>query len=168
MEEKIKFLLNALFELKEKISQEKDPVLLNGYNSTVTVRFDSLESTLEDAALNWMLLQIESYLGLLTSRRCTNIKVWKTITTWKEFDVYFLIQAKGKSVPQFALKTYIIFPKKDECQFKLEDWSDGIRGHVNGRIITTNNQFRCLEVANQPNAPRPELEYPRQDYQIQT
>ncbi len=157
MEEKIKFLLNALFELKEKKSQETDSVLLNGYNSTITVRYDSFVSTLEDAALNWMLLQIESYLGLLTSRKCTNIKVWKTITTWNEFDVYFHIQAKGKSVPQFALKTYIIFPKKDECQFKLEDWSDGTRGYVNARIITENNsKFRCLEVPNQPNDPRPE------------
>jgi hypothetical protein len=105
---------------------------------------------------------------LLTSRKCINIKVWKTVSSWNEFDVYFHIKATGKSAPEFALKTYIIFPKKDECQFKLEDWSDGIRGHINGRVVSTNNKFRCVEVATQPNAPRPEYEYERQNTKVQT
>ncbi len=52
-----------------------------------------------------------------------------------EYDVYLRIQAKGRSVPQFNLKVYVVLPKEDVCVFKLEDWADGLRGYVNGRVV---------------------------------
>lgn len=145
MEAKIMQRLNAIFEISEKSFREKDQVLKNANKSNL-ILFTRPQDSLEEAALNWMLVEIESYLNILTSRKCTNIKVWKTVSQWNEFDVYFHIQAKGREVPEFALKAYVVFSEKDKCQFKLEDWANGLRGYVNGRVNKLNGTFQCQQL----------------------
>ena len=102
---------------------------------------------------------LESYITLLTSKNCTNIKVWKSVEKNGEFDVYFHIQAKGRSVSEFDLKTYVAFPEKDKCQFKIEDWADGTRGHIDGRVVKNNGLFKCELAPTQTNPPVPRYDY---------
>ena len=149
MEAKIKSWLNNLFLEREQGAKR----------AATDSRYATFVASLNDAALNWMVIEIDVYLTLLTSRQCTSIKVWKTVEQNNEFDVYFRIQAKGRSTPEFDLKTYVKFPEKDKCLFELEDWSAGINGHVNGRVVKNNGLFKCEEVPVQTNIPAPAHDY---------
>jgi hypothetical protein len=122
--------------------------------------FSAFQPSLSEAGLFWMMLEIESYTSLLSSRECTNIKAWKTIIVDREYDVYFRIRANGRSVPQFDLKVYVVFPHAGECQFRLEDWADGARGFVNGRVVGSGTRFKCERLPTQRHPPRPINYYP--------
>ncbi len=153
MEEKIKNWLNNLFLERQQGSTK----------AAINSRYSTFVGTLNEAALNWMVIEIDSYLTLLTSRQCTSIKVWRTVEKDNVFDVFFRIQAKGRSTPEFDLKTYVKFPEKDKCLFELEDWSAGINGHVNGRVVKNNGLFKCEEVPVQTNIPAPTHDYLEDD-----
>jgi hypothetical protein len=154
--EEIKLELNRLFYFAEKGTLDREAVSNKFFWS------------LNDASRNWMLLQIEEYTGLLTDKKCTAIKVWKSVDYENEWDVYFHIEAQGKSVSEFALKTYVVFPKNDVCQFKLEDWSDGTRGFTNGKVVASGGMYQCVVAPTQQNVPRMKYEYVRQDSRVQT
>jgi hypothetical protein len=144
MEKRIKENLNKLFSLTEKLIKEKDEGMKQFYANNLAALSRPVP-TVEEAISMWMLVEIESYLTLLTNRKCTHVKVWKPVGVWTDFDVYFEIEAQGRSTRTFGLKTYVLFQEGEEfCEFKLEDWADGTQGYVVGEIKTTyGGNFTC-------------------------
>jgi hypothetical protein len=107
------------------------------------------------AATAWLVLEVEAYLAVLTARECRNIKVWKHVAIDGEYDVYLRVRADGRATAEFDLKVYVRFPRPGECRFDLEDWADGTRGFVNGRVVESGGTFQCGRVPTQPRPPEP-------------
>jgi hypothetical protein len=117
-----------------------------------TIRYRGPHATIEVAARAWLAEEVEQYAGLLTKRKIVKIKVWKNFDNDGMLDVYLRIAAEGRAQKEFDLKVYVELKQSDDAVFKLEDWSQGINGNVNGRLNRSGG-FQFNETAVQGNPP---------------
>jgi hypothetical protein len=125
---------------------------------TPTLRNHSIFASaknLDLAAINWLVLEVESYTAIITTRKCVFGAVRRTLLNDQILDVDLgLMVSGGITEPMMILKVQVTVTGST-CLLRLNDLTTHINGEARGRVVSASGSFKLERApsASPPSAP---------------
>jgi hypothetical protein len=110
---------------------------------------------LDLAAINWLVLEVESYTAIITTRKCVFCAVRRTLLNDQILDVDLgLMVSGGITEPMMILKVQVT-ATGSTCLLRLNDLTTHINGEARGRVVGAGGSFKMERApsASPPSAP---------------